>query len=149
LSKRSVIDLLATQYVCSMQIKTRFIGSALLVMGLTVLLSGGRAVLMQQSEDALSRERQLSEQATSTVLDLNLAIRDELLIAQQSLLLNLQTDHLGRYHKASERFGKNLQPLQEILPQEDRVCPSPVTSAKGPTSSPCPTDCALALGFPG
>jgi signal transduction histidine kinase len=104
-----------------MQIKTRFIGSALLVMGLTVLLSGGRAVLMQQSEDALSRERQLSEQATSTVLDLNLAIRDELLIAQQSLLLNLQTDHLGRYHKASERFRQELTTLQEILPQEDRV----------------------------
>lgn len=113
-----------------MQIKTKFVGSAALVMFLTMTLSGGRILVMQRAENALSQEQQRFHQATASLLELERSLQDEILITHQFLLLTLDIDHLERHQHAHDRFDEALQQFQQGIRAEDVLSQARIESMK-------------------
>ncbi len=101
-----------------MRIRTKFWGSAIAVIGLTVGLSVGRALLTQRVSQTYLTKQQLVTETTATILDLELALQDEIAIGTE-ILFSPRPDQAARMAEAEATFTEKLRWLQQTLPQTD------------------------------
>ncbi|MEO1593120.1 MAG: ATP-binding protein [Cyanobacteria bacterium J06632_22] len=101
-----------------MRIRTKFLGSAIGVIGLTIGLSVGRALLIQRVGQTYQAERQLVAETTATLLDLELALQDEIAIAT-TIVLTPQVDQSDRFERAQAAFVEKLDRLEPMIVTAD------------------------------
>ncbi|MEO0539406.1 MAG: ATP-binding protein [Cyanobacteria bacterium P01_A01_bin.105] len=103
-----------------MRIRTKFWGSALGVIGLTIGLSVGRAWLIQNASKAYLAERQQVGETSAAILDLELALQAEIAIATQ-ILLNPQAGQAERVAQSEAVFIDTLTRLKGLISDWDSL----------------------------
>lgn len=102
-----------------MRIKTKFVGSAVLIILATTVLSCGRALLFIHAEKAVEDEIQVTRQVENAILGTHLALQTEVELVNQFLLTGKRMDRMLIYRSTQQEFNRNLTILETIMPVRD------------------------------
>lgn len=104
-----------------MKILTKLIGSSVALAGLIVSLTIGSEFLLKQAQKSTDVSRERAYQASITVLDLKLSLRDQIAALRNYIILNHDPSDMAKYHKAMSKFILSLDDLQSLMPDNSEL----------------------------
>lgn len=100
-----------------MKIWQKFIGSSLVAAGLVATLMSGSALLIRQADRSVQLSREKTIQARTVSLQLQIALRDQLLALKNFLLVDRDAIAMSDYQKAMSNFLLSLEELERVMPE--------------------------------
>ena len=104
-----------------MRITTKFIGSSVLAVSLTISLIGGSNFLLRRAEKSVEASRNQTRQALEIAMELQVSLRDQIVTLKDFLLLNRDESDMARYQKANSQFLTNLQELENLMIENEDI----------------------------
>ncbi|HEY9862188.1 MAG TPA: ATP-binding protein [Candidatus Obscuribacterales bacterium] len=104
-----------------MKIWQKFIGSSLVAAGLVATLMSGSAFLIRQADRSVQMSREKTIQARTVSLELQLALREQLLALKNFLLIDRNAIAMTDYQKAMSNFLISLEELERVMPGASEI----------------------------
>ncbi|MBW4491473.1 MAG: HAMP domain-containing protein [Trichocoleus desertorum ATA4-8-CV12] len=104
-----------------MKIWQKFIGSSLVAAGLVATLMSGSAFLIRQVDRSVQMSREKTIQARTVSLELQLALREQLLALKDFLLIDRNAIAMTDYQKAMSNFLLSLEELDRVMPGASEI----------------------------
>jgi len=104
-----------------MKIWQKFIGSSLVAAGLVATLMSGSAFLIRQADRSVQVSREKTIQARTVSLELQLALREQLLALKNFLLIDRNAIAMTDYQKAMSNFLISLEELERVMPGASEI----------------------------
>ncbi len=101
-----------------MKITTKFIGSALIVLGLIISIVSGSACLVNRTEASLAASSKKSQKTLEKVNQLEIYLRDQVIALKDFLLLGRAPLEMVEYHQAMSKFLITLDELELLMPEQ-------------------------------
>ncbi len=102
-----------------MKITTKFIFSAVIVLGLIISLVSGSAFLVNRTEASLAASRQKTQKTIDRVNQLEIYLRDQVIALKDFLLLGRDPLEMEKYHQAMSKFLITLDELELLMPEQN------------------------------
>lgn len=99
-----------------MKILTKFIGSSIALVGLTLCVTIGSEFLLKPVEGAAESSHQKANCTSKAVLNLKLSLRDQISALKDFIVLNHNPSDMAKYRKARSEFILSLDELETLIP---------------------------------
>ncbi len=101
-----------------MKITTKFIVSALIVLGLIISIVSGSAFLIHRTEASLAASSKKNQKTLEKVNQLEIYLRDQVIALKDFLLLGRAPLEMIKYHQAMSNFLITLDELELLMPEQ-------------------------------
>lgn len=100
-----------------MKVKTKFIISSLVVMGMTICLISSGTFLLKRSERSLIASQQRTKQSLNLILQLEISLQNQVVTLKDFLLFDRNVADMAKYHQARSQFLIGLTELEALVPE--------------------------------
>lgn len=101
-----------------MKITTKFILSAVIVLGLIISIFSGSAFLVIRTEASLAASHQKTQKTIDKVNKLEIYLRDQVMALKDFLLLGRDPLEMEKYHQAMSNFLITIDELELLMPEQ-------------------------------
>lgn len=101
-----------------MKITTKFILSAVIVLGLIISIFSGSAFLVIRTEASLAASHQKTQKTIDRVNKLEIYLRDQVMALKDFLLLGRDPLEMEKYHQAMSNFLITIDELELLMPEQ-------------------------------
>lgn len=101
-----------------MKITTKFILSAVIVLGLIISIFSGSAFLVIRTEASLAASHQKTQKTIDKVNKLEIYLRDQVMALKDFLLLSRDPLEMEKYHQAMSNFLITIDELELLMPEQ-------------------------------